>query len=616
MVFVSLKKKLKRRVKLKNKILQAFGLSILIMVLSLFPIMEIINNTAYNQKFIFRGVVHPSNEIVILTIDDESISWMSKWPWPRSYHAKVISELKKAGAKLVVFDVFFDSPTQFDDQDDISFANAVKEAGNVVLAASFVNVKEKGLFKVVKQPFKKPIQMLSDAAVDVGVVHPALDLDNIVRRFQIIYKSGNQYYASLALQAIRYTQSGRNLNVINENKIQVGDKTIPLRDARLLINYYGPSGTFSSVPYVRVYDGTQLVDNPDIFRDKIVLIGSSAYELHDVFPTPYDLTMPGVEIHANVIQTILDKSYISVIPIYYLFLIIFLLILLNIYISYPLKIKTYFFIVLAEIMGVYVALLFIFKIYRLEIPSHSLSIALIVTFVTQTVIKFIKEEKEKKKVRSVFSQYVAPSVVNELLNHPETVELGGTLKEVTIFFSDIRSFTSFSENHTPREVVDMLNEYLDAMTKVIFEYGGTLDKYVGDEIMAIFGAPLDLPNHAKIAIDCCVAQLKKLKELQKKWADEGKTVLDIGMGLNTGEVIVGNIGSSMHKDYTVIGDPVNLAARLESATRNYTTADHTCYILISEYTYDKVKEYYNCKFVDEIAVKGKKNKTKIYEIIV
>jgi adenylate cyclase len=206
--------------------------------------------------------------------------------------------------------------------------------------------------------------------------------------------------------------------------------------------------------------------------------------------------------------------------------------------------------------------------------------------------------------------------VNELLKNKESLKLGGEKKDITVFFSDIRSFTTFSESHTPEEVVSLLNEYLDAMTKVIFDFNGTLDKYVGDEIMAIWGAPLSQPNHAELAIKCSIEQIRVLKALQKKWISEGKHPLDIGIGLNTGPMVVGNIGSSAHMDFTVIGDAVNLGARLEAETRNFGTKEAPCHIIISENTYALIKHLdLNFKPLGEVKVKGKNLSVKIYEVV-
>jgi adenylate cyclase len=243
-----------------------------------------------------------------------------------------------------------------------------------------------------------------------------------------------------------------------------------------------------------------------------------------------------------------------------------------------------------------------------------------------TAYNFASEEKRAKKTRAMFSSYVTKRVVDELIKNPDMAKLGGERKEVTILFSDIRGFTSFSESRPPEEVVTQLNEYLGAMTEVVFKHEGTLDKFIGDAVMAFWGAPLDQKNHVELAIRCALHMVDRLSDLQEKWKSEGKEPFSIGIGLNTGEVLVGNIGIEGKKiDYTVIGDHVNLASRVESLTRTYNTD-----ILLTEYTYtiikdltdfrksDKVKKSAigHSKFseVDTVKVKGKEQSVVIYRL--
>ncbi len=604
-------------------LIKALCISVLVALLTLTPIIHILNLSSYNSKFHMRGPLPTSDNILIVAIDNESIDWLMKWPWTRRTHAKLVDLLKDAGAKLIIYDVFFDSPTQFDPQDDIDLATSIKRAGNVLLASSYQKIEKNAQFQVLRLPFKKPIPILNNAALDLGVVHPDPDADSVVRRFQLVFQSKGDTFYALGLQAVRRFENNFHVNLESTKKILVGKHSIPLYQKKMLINYHGPSKTFKTIPFARVFDpadpqfkGEELKDHPEWFKDKIVLIGASALELHDVFSTPFDKELPGVEIHANVIETILKDQYIEVLNAGWVFLSMILISWVNIRFGKRMKIRPFFGLMVFQTLAIYIASFSAFIFTRLEMPTYTLLITLWLTFLLQTIIKFVQEEKEKKKVRDVFSQYVAPSVVNEILSHPESIELGGEMREVTIFFSDIRGFTTFSEAHTPKEVVELLNEYLDAMTQVIFEFGGTLDKYVGDEIMAIFGAPLPLADHPRIAVACAIAQMKKLRELQQKWRSEGKTVLDIGMGLNTGTVVVGNIGSTIHKDYTVIGDAVNLAARIESLTRTYSDDKHITHLLISEDTYLQVKDYFECQYVDEITVKGKLETTKLFEVLV
>jgi adenylate cyclase len=211
----------------------------------------------------------------------------------------------------------------------------------------------------------------------------------------------------------------------------------------------------------------------------------------------------------------------------------------------------------------------------------------------------------------MFSSYVSKRIVDELIRDPSKAKLGGDRKEITVLFSDIRGFTNFSEKHQPEEVVSLLNEYLGAMTQIVFEHDGTLDKFVGDAIMALWGAPVGQPDHAERACRCAVDMITKLKELQNKWTAEGKYAIDIGIGINTGDMVVGNMGAEGKKmDYTVIGDNVNLGARLESLTRKYNN-----HIIISEYTYGKVKDMVKVNELGSVTVKGKEQPVVIYDLV-
>ncbi len=242
--------------------------------------------------------------------------------------------------------------------------------------------------------------------------------------------------------------------------------------------------------------------------------------------------------------------------------------------------------------------------------SSILVIIPLVVFLFYTLVEKRREiaEREKRKVRGAFQQYVSASVIEEIMKHPEKLKLGGEKKNVTVFFSDIRGFTSISEKLSPEELVKLLNEYLSAMTDIIMKNGGLVDKYMGDAIMAFWGAPIDDPDHAK---KCCEASLEmkeKLTELQKKWTKEGKPPLNMGIGINTGDVVVGNMGSEQRFDYTVMGDNVNLGSRLEGVNKEYGTT-----IIISQFTYEKIKDHdFVIRELDMIKVKGKNEPIKIY----
>jgi adenylate cyclase len=230
---------------------------------------------------------------------------------------------------------------------------------------------------------------------------------------------------------------------------------------------------------------------------------------------------------------------------------------------------------------------------------------------SQTAYRFFTEERRARDIRKMFSSYVSKRIVDELIRDPSKMRLGGTRKQMTVLFSDIRGFTTFSEKYQPEEVVSQLNEYLGAMTDIVFEHDGTLDKFVGDAVMAFWGAPLDQPDHAQRAVRCGLDMIRKLRELQQKWAAEGKHVIDIGVGINSGEMVVGNMGAEGKKmDFTVIGDNVNLAARVEGLTRKYDS-----HIIITEYTYAKVKDSVEAKELEAVTVKGKERPVVMYNVV-
>lgn len=350
--------------------------------------------------------------------------------------------------------------------------------------------------------------------------------------------------------------------------IMLGNRFIPTDlHGRVLINYIGKENSFQ---YKSASDIIKDKIATGLFRDKIVLIGTSALGTYDQKITPLSNNMPGVEKNANVVENVLLNNFLRKSP---GTLELAVILLTGIFLGLLLpRLKA---IPGASIsIGLivfYILLSFYFLIYKdiwinLIYPVSNM----FVIFIALTVAKYFFEEKKAREIRAMFSSYVSPKIVTELINNPEKAKLGGERKDVTILFSDIIGFTALSERKPPEEVVDLLNEYFNEMTNIVFKWDGTLDKFVGDEIMAFWGAPADQPNHAELAVRCALNMTDKLSELQKKWKREGKEVLDCGIGINTGEVIIGNIGATGKKmDYTVMGDHVNLAARIEKLTREY-----------------------------------------------
>ncbi len=400
----------------------------------------------------------------------------------------------------------------------------------------------------------------------------------------------------------------------------VDDIRIPIDEyGRMLINFMGPAsfatpGSRQTFP-VRSYSG--YASNPPgsqpsswprtkALGNKIVLVGAFARGIaDDQKTTPYGL-MYGIEIHANALNTILMGKFLNPVSFWIDLLILFCLVMLVSFLTTRIQALWSFFTTLLFILALFFSTTIIFEQSNLIISFPTPAIGMILTFLSIVAYRAMTEERDKKIIKSMFGTYLSPKVVDQILDNPP--ELGGLDKNLTVFFSDIRGFTTLSESMTPQELVKILNQYLSAMTDIILESDGTLDKYEGDAIMAFWGAPLPEEDHAFLACKSSVMQIAALKELNKTFPEDRQ--INIGIGLNSGIMTVGNMGSAQRMDYTLIGDNVNLGARLEGTNKAYGTR-----IIISEYTYDMVKDRVIARELDNIRVKGKNKPVLIYELL-
>jgi len=391
--------------------------------------------------------------------------------------------------------------------------------------------------------------------------------------------------------------------------IQMGDISIPTDETgQMMINYLGPPKTFTHYPI------TDIINNripKGTFKDKMVLVGATALGIYDIRSTPFSSVCPGVEVHATVIDNILGQNFLirpDWIKSLDLLAIILMGVVTGLVIPRLNAAKGILFVICVFTAHILLSRLF-FVNYGLWFNITYPLTALIVLYVSHTIYKYMTEERERKKIKGAFTYYVSSSVVNEMLKHPEKLKLGGERKELTVLFSDIKGFTTIAEGLTPEELVNLLNEYLTVMTDVVFKYDGTLDKYIGDAIMAVYGAPLDSPDHPFNACQSALEMIKELKRLNEKWVGEGRQAFDIRIGINTGPMMVGNMGSKQRFDFTAMGDSVNLGSRLEGANKSYKTS-----IIIGEITYERVKNEFVCMELDSVRVKGKKKPVKIYSL--
>lgn len=487
---------------------------------------------------------------------------------------------------------------------------------------------EKSQYPVVRSPgqvpheppvpksfgFKGNVPVIGEAAKAVGYFNMLPDPDGVVRAAPLVISQGDRFLAPLALQVLRHAADASSwileLEQYGVAGIQWEGGWIPTsEEGFMIINYRGRARTF---PYVSAVDVLRGRTRPKEIEDKIVLVGAVATGIFDLRVTPTDTVFPGVEVHATILDNILKGDYILRTGWVSLLDISVLLVLgIGSGALYPrLRPMLGAVLMLTAFLGhLYVNTQLLVRYgYWLNVIYPSLLIPL--AYLGVAVYQYIKEEREKRRIKSAFQVYVAPAVVGQILKEPESLKLGGEKRILTVLFSDIRGFTGISERMAPEELVRLLNEYLTEMTRVVFRHEGTLDKYIGDAIMAIYGAPLPQEDHPLRACLTALEMLDAVEVLRGRWESQGLPSLEIGIGINTGEMVVGNMGSDRRFDYTVMGDHVNLASRLEGLNKYYGTR-----VLVSEFTAGHVEQCLLCREVDSVRVKGKARPVKIYEIL-
>ena len=344
-------------------------------------------------------------------------------------------------------------------------------------------------------------------------------------------------------------------------------------------------------------------------KGKIIFIAYTAAGLYDLRSTPLSAVAPGVEIHANALDNLINGRFDRTANRGLLFP---LLIVLSGGLGAALgRTRSQSIAGAIAVVAVLIVLAAGFAALSAGIvtPTMAATSAILVTYVVVTVVKFTAEQRQTALLRATFGRYVSPQILDHILEHPESVHLGGERRDLTILFSDIRGFTSISETNEPEQVVDMLNEYLTRMVEILLEHGGTLDKFIGDAVMGFWNAPASDPDHPRNAVRCAVTMIEETARLRERWQLEGKPALRIGIGINTGEAVVGNIGAEKVFGYTVIGDAVNLASRLEGKNKDYGTE-----IIISEFTKARIDEEFETVYLDDVKVKGKEQAVRIFEV--
>jgi adenylate cyclase len=632
--------------KIKFNLILTFLILCFSVVLSFNNSLDFLNWKFYDALVkIHRKEPVKQKDIVIINIDQSSIDTVSKnlkhyWPWPRDFYAQITTFLASCGAKAIIFDIIFSEPDtdriQANGADcDNSFGEAVKESGitylTAVLRDSVSQNSLDGNIFLEKTPYflklkKKiysvagfPIPVLSQGAKGICFANSEPESDNIIRRYSLVFKYRDGFVSSTAYEVARNVLPKETLEK-NINSY-FGKNTKVDNEGKILINWYGrggPDGVFINYSFhAALISSTQLetgekpLISPDCFKDKIVFIGSSAEGLLDLKTTPFTSLKeyPGVEVHATALANILNNDMMYNLPRWILLISMFLVsILLFIFNNVYKNLKT-FIVLFFGLLVFEVLLSYILITGNLWMPGADLIVNTTLVFTGLVISGYFSETKDKRLLRKQFERYVNDNVLEEILANPLSVDVKGRAVNATILATDIADFTTISESMSSREVVSRLNNYLSETSEALIEHGAFINKYIGDAILAVFGA-FEEGNHRKNA---CLGALRALSIINKKISEakeKGEMPLHTRFGITTGEVTLGNIGSERKTEYTVIGDAVNSAFRLEGLNKFYGTT-----MLVSEYTREGNENEFEFRWVDTLRYKGKISPVKVYELL-
>jgi len=603
--------------------------------------------------------------IKIIDIDDATLARLGQWPWARTRIAELIEQLKSQGAVAIGFDALFAEADKTSPQnvvqiwaknaqlsvdlqakikklrnhDDI-FAQAMKEADNVVLGfsrsyemnnasepkliAQFIsdNPDYKEAIAVSEGGSIKNLDILEYAAKGNGLYDIDAEIDSIVRRLPLLFRLGEKVYPSLVLELLRVQQKATTITINTSDQqgklristIKVGKYTIPTDDSGNLWIHFTQTQRERSIPVWKILDPQQSVN----LKGSIVIIGASASGLKDQRITPLTSFTSSDEIHVNALEQILSQQFLAI-PSWAMPIDIVLVIGWGLFfMRYMQRLGPIFSLFICIVFIGCLLILCFYAFFRYDYlidPLYS-SISILLVYFIISLINYLKTESERNNVRNAFNRYLSPSLTEQLVKNPDKLELGGEMRDMTILFCDIRGFTTISEQFDAHGLTQFVNQFLTPMTKVILENSGTIDKYIGDCIMAFWNAPLDDHDHALHATTSALLMMNELVELNYRQKEISKKEqrcfipISIGIGLNTGICCVGNMGSEMRFDYSVIGDDVNLASRLEGQSKTYGVN-----IVIGESTYAKVKHDFATLELDLIQVKGKLKAVRIYTVV-
>lgn len=592
------------------------------------------------------------SDIVYLLITDATIIEADEvdgiqWPWPRQAYGEAIKFLKNAGAKAIVFDIIFSETSREGPEDDEAFAEKIK-MGDVILANLSTNNRGNiSMEKIARNEelmsrfaipvelrdfqsnieefkyFRPPVETLLNAAEKVGDVKFLPDSDGVGRRNPMLIRSGEHYYPTMSFSVAAKVLGFEKVLLTNHEMILSGDRAkrrIPLdNEGMAWLKYYGDSSVYKKYLLLRVIksqvkieEGEEPYYDPALFKDKVVILATDSTGLKDLRPNPFNkFNDTGGHYHGTAIDNIIRGEFLTaylepglVIPV------LLLLSILTAGMTSNFNAYTGFAFTLFLVIIYLATSVFLYRYYDILIEISATSINIIGSFTLLCLVNYIVEAQQKRFITDVFGQYLSPGIIKQLIQDPSKLKLGGEKRIMTAYFSDVAGFSTISEKLSPEKLVLLLNDYLSEMCEIIARYHGTVDKFEGDAIIAFWGAPIPTEEHALLACKASLEMDRKLVEIRKKLKEQGKDELYVRMGLNSGPMVVGNMGSKKRMDFTIMGDSVNLAARLEGANKFYGT-----YLMISEFTYEFVKNEIEVRELDLIRVIGKNKPVRIYELL-
>lgn len=604
---------------------------VLAVVLSRAGLFAALENVVYDDRMRRTAfTARPSEDITVVLLDQESLEWGSSvcgwsWPWPRAVYGDIVDFFRRGGASAVAFDVLFTEPSVYGTGDDEAFAEACRQYGRVVQTVFFSEAQ--GTYSGWNEnaplppgaaglnpgssPVLFPVDHIARSADLLGSINSVLDADGTVRRAAAYYMYGEYAVPTLAVAQLYAAgadapdletepEEGRLLRFQNDITAYV-----PYNAKQILESYYA------------VRSGREPVLDPSLFEGSYVFFGFFAPGLFDICATPVSQNYPGVGVHITQLDNCLQDAFLEDIPGYVSFLLIVACALLG---SVPFTLfqtasrrtaAVAPVVLFALSVCLYVVAAYVAFAAGFVSPVVPPVFALFCGFLSSSLVSYFSEGKKRRYLKQAFRQYLSPAVIDELVADPGRLKLGGERRRISIYFSDVQGFTSISEKLQPEELTALLNDYLSAMTDIILDSGGTIDKYEGDAVIAFWNAPTEQGDHARRALEAAVACQKKLDQMRPELEARAGRPFYMRIGLNTGNAVVGNMGSRSRFDYTMLGDSVNLAARLEGLNKQFGT-----YCMCTEASKNEAQEFGTELCFRELAraaVVGKKEAVTVYE---